>query len=390
VSAATQTVASDKLPLIGLSALALAGFLTILTEALPAGLLPAISADLGVSQAMAGQMITAYAMGSLLSAIPLTVATRGWQRRPLLLVAIGGFLVVNAVTALSTSYMLTMVARFAAGVFAGLVWALVAGYASRMAPSHMTGRAMAVAMVGTPLALSIGIPAGTLLGGLVGWRTVFLMLSGLSILLVGWIAWRLPDFAGEPSEARRPLAGVLALPGLKPVLAATLGFVLAHNILYTYIAPFLERSGLGERADAVLMLFGVSALVGVWIAGLLIDHWLRSLTLVSTVVFAASALAIGLAGQAPGVVIAAVAAWGVAFGGAPTFFQTASARVAGDAADVAQSMIVTSWNLAIAGGGLVGGVMLQAFGAGGLPWSLIVVLALVGWQVRASREGFRE
>jgi predicted MFS family arabinose efflux permease len=79
--------------------------LTILTEALPAGLLTAISADLGVSQAMVRQMITVYAMGSLLSAIPLTAATRGWRRRPLLLVAIGGFLVVNAVTALSTSYM---------------------------------------------------------------------------------------------------------------------------------------------------------------------------------------------------------------------------------------------------------------------------------------------
>lgn len=390
MSTATHAVGADKLPLIGLSALALAGFLTILTEALPAGLLPAISADLGVSQAMAGQLITAYAMGSLLSAIPLTAATRGWRRRPLLLVAIGGFLVVNAVTALSASYLLTVVARFAAGVFAGLVWALVAGYASRMAPSHMTGRAMAVAMVGTPLALSIGIPAGTLLGGLVGWRAVFLMMSGLSILLVGWIAWRLPDFEGEPAHSRRPLAGVLALPGLKTVLAATLGFVLAHNILYTYIAPFLERSGLAERVDAVLMLFGVSALVGVWITGLLIDHRLRSLALVSTVVFAASALALGLVGQAPGVVIVAVAAWGVAFGGAPTFFQTASARVAGEAADVAQSMIVTSWNLAIAGGGLVGGLMLQAFGAGGLPWGLVVVLAPVGLLILASRKGFRQ
>ena len=86
----------------------------------------------------------------------------------------------------------------------------------------------------------------------------------------------------------------------------------------------------------------------------------------------------------------AVAAWGVAFGGAPTFFQTASARVGGDAADVAQSMIVTSWNLAIAGGGLVGGLMLQVFGSGGLPWSLVVVLAPVGLLILASRKGFRQ
>ena len=91
----------ERLPLAGLSALALAGFLTVLTEALPAGLLPQMSAGLGVSQPMVGQLITAYALGSLLTAIPLTSATRSWRRRPLLIAAIAGFLIVNAVTALS-------------------------------------------------------------------------------------------------------------------------------------------------------------------------------------------------------------------------------------------------------------------------------------------------
>lgn len=386
----TCAAPDDKLPLAGLAALALAGFLTVLTEALPAGLLPLMSADLGVSQAMVGQLITAYALGSLLSAIPLTAATRGWRRRPLLLAAIAGFLVVNAVTALSTDYMLTLGARFVAGIFAGVVWALLAGYAARMSPSHMTGRAIAVVMVGTPLALTLGIPAGTLLGGLIGWRTVFMMMSGLSIVLVGWIAWRVPDFDGETAGARRSLAGVFALPGLKTVLAATIGFVLAHNILYTYIAPFLERSGLESRVDAVLLVFGVSALIGIWITGVLIDRRIKALALASTLLFAAAALVLGVMGETPAVVIVSIAAWGVAFGGAPTFFQTASARVAGEAADVAQAMIVTSWNLAIAGGGLIGGLLLQFLGAGGLPWSLLVLLAPVGLLIFVSRQGFRQ
>lgn len=78
------------------------------------------------------------------------------------------------------------------------------------------------------------------------------------------------------------------------------------------------------------------------------------------------------------------------FGGAPTFFQTASARVAGEATDVAQAMIVTSWNLAIAGGGLIGGLLLQFLGAGGLPWSLLVLLAPVGLLIFVSRQGFRQ
>jgi len=123
-----------RLPIAALLALALAGFVTILTEALPAGLLPQISAGLAISEAMAGQLVTIYAIGSLVAAIPLTAATRGVRRRPLLLAAIAGFVIANTITTVSASYVLTMAARFVAGVSAGLLWALAAGYASRRGP----------------------------------------------------------------------------------------------------------------------------------------------------------------------------------------------------------------------------------------------------------------
>lgn len=95
-----MTARIDRLPVAGLSALAVAGFVTILTEALPAGLLPQIGASLGVSEAMAGQWISIYALGSLLAAIPLTATTRSWRRRPLLLGAVTGFAIANLITAL--------------------------------------------------------------------------------------------------------------------------------------------------------------------------------------------------------------------------------------------------------------------------------------------------
>ena len=389
MTAAACAPTQDRLPLAGLSALALAGFLTVLTEALPAGLLPQMSTGLGVSQPMVGQLITAYALGSLLTAIPLTAATRSLRRRPLLITAIAGFLIVNAVTALSSAYAVTLIARFGAGVFAGVVWSLLAGYASRMAPAHMTGRAIAIVMVGTPLALTIGIPAGTWLGGLIGWRSVFLMMSAVSIVLIGWILWRVPDFEGEKQAARRSLAQVFAIPGLQAVLAATLGFVLAHNILYTYVAPFLERSGLAGRVDVILLLFGATALIGIWITGVQIDRRLKTLALTSTIVFAATALGLGLWSGSAAAVLGGVVVWGLAFGGAATFFQTASARTAGDAADVAQAMIVTVWNIAIAGGGLIGGLLLQYQGAASLPWSLLVLLVPTAVLIAMSRRGFR-
>ncbi|MGJ7611065.1 MULTISPECIES: MFS transporter [unclassified Variovorax] len=381
--------AEPRLPLPGLLALAAAGFITILTEAMPAGLLPQIGASLDVAPALVGQLVTVYAIGSLVAAIPLVAFTRGWRRRPLLLTAIGGFAIVNTVTALSHDYALTLVARFFAGVFAGLLWALLAGQAARMVPPSMQGRAIAVAMLGAPLALSLGIPAGTLLGSGVGWRPAFLTMSALSVLLLGWVRWQVPDFPGQEAGRQQSVRRVFLLPGVRPVLAVMLAFVLAHNILYTYIAPFLAHAGLGERVELVLLVFGGASLAGIWATGLLIDRWLRELVLAATAGFGLAALLLGAVTGSPAAVFVAVGVWGVAFGGAATLFQTASAQAAGDAADVAQSMVVTAWNIAIAGGGLIGGVLLQSRGAGVLPWSLVVLLVPALWLAwRACAHGF--
>lgn len=365
---------SDRLPVTALCALAVAGFVTILTEALPAGLLPQIGGSLGVSEAMAGQWISIYALGSLLAAIPLTAATRSWRRRPLLLCAIIGFAIANLVTAVATSFMVALVARFIAGMSAGLLWAILAGYAVRMAPSHLEGRAMSIAMTGTPLALSIGIPAGTFMGIYTGWRLTFGLLSIIAILLAGWIIARMPDFDGEPATERASLIEVFAVPGVRPVLAVTLCFVLAHNLLYTYIAPLLADRGLADRIDSVLLVFGSSALVSIGLTGVLIDKWLRALTFTGTGLFLAAVLTLALTAGSPLMVYGAALIWGLAFGGAATVFQTASARAAGPAADVAQAMIVTVWNIAIFGGAVMGGIIIETTGSHLLLWTGVVLL----------------
>ncbi|WP_455910842.1 MFS transporter [Pseudomonas putida] len=366
----------QALPLGGLLALASAGFITILTEAMPAGLLPQMSDGLGVSPALVGQLVTLYALGSLLAAIPLTLLTRGWRRRPLLLIAIGGFALVNSVTAFSSHYGVTLVARFFAGVFAGLLWALLAGYASRMVAPHLQGRAIAVAMLGAPLALSLGVPAGTFLGTTVGWRLSFAIMTGLTLLLLIWARWQLPDFAGEPAGKRLGLRQVLNLPGIRPVLWVTFTYVLAHNILYTYVAPLLGPAGIAAEIDRVLLVFGLAALLSIWLAGVLIDRWLRVLLVASCTLFGLIALALAFWIESPVVVYGAVALWGLAFGGLPALLQTALAKAAGASADAAQSMLVTVWNLGIAGGGLVGGVLLQGWGVGAFAWAVVLLMLL--------------
>ena len=375
-SSPTNRAAPARLPIFGLMALATASFVSILTEALPAGLLPQMSQDLDVSEAAAGQFVTAYAIASLIVAVPVTAMTQGVRRKPLLLTAISGFAAGNIVTSISNDYALTLAARFCAGAGAGLLWALLPGYASRMAPPNLRGRAIAIAMVGVSVAMSLGVPTGTFLSKAIGWHATFGALSAFTLGLIAWIIFGAPDFPGLPAGNRASVRQVLANPGVRAVLIITFTFVLAHNILYTYIAPFVVPASLGGRVDLVLLIFGLAALAGIWFTGLLVDRRLRELTLMSCLVFAGASLALGLMGRDPTVVFLSIAAWGVAFGGCATLFQTALAIAAGDGADVAQSLLVVTWNCSISGGGIIGGILLNRVGAESFPWALLPLLII--------------
>lgn len=275
----------------------------------------------------------------------MTTATRGWRRRPLLLLCIIGFLVFNTTTGLSSVYMLTLVARFFAGVSAGVLWGMTAGYARRMVPDSLKGRAMAVAMIGTLLALALGVPLGTFFGTYTGWRLIFGAVSLLTAVLIRWVLWKVPDYAGEPTGDQLPFHKVFLIPGVRTILFVVLTWVLAHNILYTYIAPYLAETAFAQRVDLVLLIFGNTSVVGIW-------------------ALASAALGIGM--NQPAIIILGITAWGLTFGGA-TLLQTAIAQAGGTSADISQSMLGTAWNVAIGGGGIIGGLLLVLLGARFLP-----------------------
>lgn len=384
---------ADRLPILPLLALGMAAFVTIVTEALPAGLLTLMAHDLNITPAAAGQSVTVYAVGSFIAAIPLMSLLQGWRRRRLLLLTLAGFTLANTVTAFASDYWLLLAARAIAGIAAGILWALLAGFAASMAPIHKRGKAIAIAMAGTPLALSIGVPIGTFIGNLIGWRLCFAMLSMLSLLLIVVLRLSAPDPAPQPAAQRLSLRRVAQLPGVGGVLLLVLSFVLAHNLLYTYISPFLAPAGLTARTDAVLLLFGLCSLASIAVTGMLIDRHLHGLTVLSVGLFMLAALLLQLNATSAPTVWVAVTLWGFAFGGAATLFQTAMVLRAKEATDVAQSMLVTVWNLAIAGGGILGGMVLQHVGTRGftpLLLLLLVVAMWVAWSAKAASQPCKE
>ncbi|HVJ09467.1 MAG TPA: MFS transporter [Acidisarcina sp.] len=378
---------TDSQPVAGLLALAMTGFIAILTETMPAGLLPQIGAGLHVSPALAGQMVSLYAVGSLVAAIPVTAALQGWRRRPRLLLAVLGFLIFNTITALSSSYPLTLVSRFLAGVAAGLGWGIIPGYARLMASGENKGRSMAIAMVGTPLALALGVPAGTFVGKLVTWRTTFLIMSCLALVLIFWILLKVPNYSGRTEEKELSVGQVILTPGVRPILAVIFFWMVAHNILYTYASQFVAQANLGSHIDVVLLVFGMTSLAGIWIIGLLVDRWLRPLVLLSIGGFMMASLCVGIAGRIPIVVYASVTLWGLTFGGAATLLQTALADAAGDGVDLAQALNTTTWNLAIAGGGMIGGALIATAGVDSFAWvslALLTIALLLAWKAKAN------
>ncbi|MGP4020718.1 MFS transporter [Saccharopolyspora sp. 5N708] len=388
---AREAGSSAKLPLGALAAFATVVLIGCLTETLPAGVLLSMSSDLRVSESQAGQLVSVYAISTAATSVPLTALTRRLPRRALLLGLILGFAVVNGVTAISPWYPLTLVARVLAGAVSGVMWAMIAGYAMRIVPAERAGRALAIAMVGTPIGFAVGVPAGTMLGELVGWRYAFGAMAAITAALVWWVLWKVPPLPGQPGQRRSGTREVLTSRGFPAVLATTFVLVLGHNILYTYIGPVLADSGQVGLLGAVLLAFGIASVLGIWIVGAAIDSHLRLLVLAATLLITVAVALIGSAASMPVVLFAAVALWGLAFGGAPTMFPSAAARVAGRDGDVAQSLTITVWNVAIAGGAYLGGAALDAAdSAAPLPWITTALAALAAAIAAAAhRHGFQ-
>src|SRR5215470_4232077 len=372
-TARPSAAAGVKLPLLGLLALSAAAFTDVMTDLLPAGLLPQMGAALHVPEAQIGYLVSAFAIASAAAAIPVTAVLRRVPRRAALSAALAGFAVFDSITAASSSYLLTLAARLLVGVMGGALWSMLAGYAARMVPAARRGRAIAIVLAGITLALCVGVPAGTALADAVGWRASSALLAALALLLVGWVRWKVPALPREAAAGRARLREVARLPGIRSVLLVTALLLTAHQAMYTYIAPVAAHAGFG-RTSLVLLVFGAATVAGIWMTGLLADGHLRSMLCAALALITLAMLGLGLAAAIPAVLLASVAGWGAAFGGAPTLLQAALIDASGAAgADIATSMQTTVYNVGIAAGSLAGGLVLDRAGPGALPWVTVAL-----------------
>lgn len=365
-----------RFPLAALLVLAATGFVLIGAETMPAGLLPEIASGLSTSEGTVGLLVSAYALGTVVVTVPAITLTRGFDRKPLLLVAVAGLLLTNTITAFSDSVTLSLAMRFLTGAFSGVLWGMLASYGRRISPPEAAGRSLAIVSTGAPVGIAFGTPLGSWLGTTFDWRWAFGGLSVIAAAVIVLVLLLVPNLPGQAPDERKPLRAVIRIPGVGMVLAVIAVWMLGHSTAYTYIAPFLRAAGTSASVDVVLVTFGVASIAGIAITGALLDRYPRALLHGTVVVFVAAGLVLLLAHGSDVAVFAAVALWGIAFGGAPAQMQSALTIAGGPDADVANSFLPVAFNVAIFGAGILGAGVL-AGGGGFAPMAVLVVLGVV-------------
>ena len=359
----TQPTADNRtrLPLAALVALAVIGFVLVAMETMPAGLLPIIASGMGTTEGTVGLYVSAYALGTVIVTIPAITLTRGMRRKPLILAAIAGLVLANTTTAISSDVTLSLISRFVAGAFSGIIWGMLAAYGRKISPPSRAGLSLAIVSAGAPVGFALGTPLGSVLGTAFGWRWAFVGLSLIGLVILVLLLIFLHRAPGQPAHARLPVSQVIRIPGLWVILAVIVAWMIAHNTIYTYISPYLQATETGIPASMMLVVYGVAAVGGVVITGALLDRHPRPLLHLRVLVFVAAGVMLLIGSHSPAVILIAAVLWGVGFGGASTQLQAALTTTSGDNADVASSFLPVAFNIAIFAAGIVGAALLTSF-----------------------------
>ncbi len=258
---------------LSLFALALAAFAIGTSEFVIMGLLPDLSRDLSVSIPQAGLLVTGYALGVVIGAPILAIATARLPRKAALLGLIGTYAIGNLLCAIAPTYTTLMAARVLTALCHGAFFGIGSVVAAQLVPWNKRGQAISIMFSGLTLANVLGVPAGTALGQAAGWRATFWVVVGIAVAATAAIAWALPRL---PKPAAGNLLGEFAVLRKSQVLLAMLISVLSSASLFsvfTYIAPMLENvTHLSPHAVSwLLLLFGVGITAGNFLGGRLAD-----------------------------------------------------------------------------------------------------------------------
>jgi predicted MFS family arabinose efflux permease len=373
--------------------LAMGVFGLLTAEYLPASLLTPMAADLGVSEALAGQAVTVTAVVALFAGLLVPGLTRTLDRRVVLLGFSALMVGSNLLVAASSSFAVLLLMRILLGIALGGFWSMAAAVAMRLVPAALLPRALSIIFSGIAVGTVVAVPLGSYLGGRYGWRSAFLAAAAVGVVTLAFQWFTLPRLAPIKAARLRTVLEVLLRPGIG---VGMLGCVLVHTghfALFTYIRPFLESTtGVGPDGLALMLLgFGLANFAGTLLAGWMLHRSVRvTLVLMPALVGVAALALAGLPATVAGQALL-LALWGLAFGAVPVAWSNWVAQAVPDQAESAGGMVVASVQSAIAAGAAAGGAMFSVSGIAGVfvAAGILMLLAalLIALRVRVNPAG---
>lgn len=377
---------------LALFALTIAAYAIGTTEFVIVGLLPTVAADLDITLPLAGLIVSVYALGVTFGAPVLTALTGGIARKPLLLGLMALFVVGNTIAALSPGYEMLLVARVLSAFAHGVFFSVGATIAADLVPENRRASAIAMMFMGLTVAIVTGVPLGTFIGQTLGWRATFWAVSGLGVIAFVGILALLPSTLSKAAAASLgEQVKVLGSGRLLLVFAmTTLGYG-GTFVTFTYLATTLEQiTGFSASSvSLILMLYGIAIAVGNVMGGRIADgNPVKALA----VLFALQMVVLALftfTAASPALALVTLAGIGfLSFATVPglqLYVVELAKRHRPAAVDVASALNIAAFNLGIAIGAWVGGLVVASpLGLGATPWvGAILVAGAFGFTLRS-------
>lgn len=363
-------------------------FSIVTTEILPIGLLTSIGDSFGISDGTAGLMMTLPGILAAVAAPTVTVTTGRIDRRRMLGALILLLALANFLAAIAPGYWLMLVSRVLVGLVIGAFWSIGSGLAARLVPEAQAGRATAVIFSAVPLGSVLGVPAGTLLGQLAGWRAVFITMGILTLAVLAALMVSVPPLPPQRVTRLGVLRDLLRTARVRRGLAVTFLIVTAHFGTYTYVTPFLaEVTHAGPHLiTAYLLAYGAAGIAGNFLAGAWVRRVLHVTFTAAACLLAAATLSLPVLGTGRAGALVLLLAWGVAYGAVPVCSQTWFVTASPGAPEAASVVFTSSFQATFALGALAGGTVVDATST-----TVVMVLggvvALLAATVAAPRRG---
>ena len=361
--------------------LALAAFIFNTTEFVPVGLLPNIAESFSMDVAHAGLLLTIYAWAVSLLSLPLTVLTAKMERRKLLIFLFCLFIGSHILAGFAWSFYSLMVARIGIACAHAVFWAITTPLAVRLAPNGKKAKAMGFIVVGTSMATVLGIPIGTMIGQLVGWRVTFLCIGFIAFCVMASLLCLLPAVPSMNTISLKAIPEVLQRPVLLNIYLLTAIIITGHFTAYTYITPFmLNVGGFSEQIVVSLLLaVGFSGMIGSLIFAKYAEPHPTAILVMPVILLIICLLSLYVCSFSLITAILQGMVWGLAITIIGMVMQSKVIDAAPDAADIATSVYSGIYNIGIGGGAFVGSQVLVYLSTHyiGFVGAIFVIIALI-------------